>query len=270
MVAGARRSGHLLGTLRRPARAVLLGKYSPLLYLVAAWELAAAAGLVADDVLPSFSQVVAALGRLTISGDLPLHAASSIWREAAGFLLSVLFGATVGIAMARFRLLRDVCEPVLSLLFPLPKSALIPILIVWLGVGHLSKITVIFLGCILPVMVASFNGARGVDHHLIWSAQNMGTGQRKLLWKVIIPAALPDILSGTRLALAISFVLLVSSEMLAGNSGLGFLTFFLGEGGDFAGMFAAIFTLTLLGFFADRLYLAVMRRVLAWQADDQE
>ena len=87
---------------------------------------------------------------------------------------------------------------------------------------------------------------------------------------MIIPGALPDILSGTRLALAVSFVLLVSSEMLAGDTGLGYLTYFLSEAGDLAGMFAAIFTLTLIGFLADRLYLRIMRRVLIWQQEGQE
>ncbi|MBI2131978.1 MAG: ABC transporter permease [Candidatus Tectomicrobia bacterium] len=270
MVAGAGRSGHLISAWRAPARALFLGRYSPILYLVLAWEIVTASGVIPETVLPRFSEVMAAWGRLILSGDLHVHAASSVWREVAGFSLSVLFGTTVGIAMARFRLLRDLFEPLLRLLFPLPKSALIPILIVWLGIGHASKVAVIFLGCILPVIVSSFNGARGVDHHLVWSALTMGTGRRKLLWKVIIPAALPDILSGTRLALAVSFVLLVSSEMLAGNTGLGFLTYFLGEGGDFAGMFAAIFTLTLLGFVADRLYLRLMRRILIWQREGQE
>lgn len=270
MVAGAGRSGYLVGDWRRPIRALLMGKYSPLLYLVAAWELATATGLVPDMLLPRFTDVMAAWGRMMLSGELPEHALSSMWREAAGFSSSVVFGVTAGIAMARFRVIRDLFEPLLRFLFPLPKSALIPILIVWLGIGHLSKIAVIFLGCILPVIVSSFNGARGVERHLVWSALIMGTGQRKLLWRVIIPAALPDILSGTRLALAVSFVLLVGSEMLAGNTGLGYLTYFLSEGGDLAGMFAAIFTLTLLGFLADRLYLRFMRRILIWQQENAE
>ena len=270
MVAGAGRSGHLVGERRSPAQVLFLGKYSPLAYMIAAWELATAAGLIPELLLPRFSDVMAAWARMMLSGELPEHALSSIWREAAGFSSSVVFGITVGIAMARFRVLRDLFEPLLRLLFPLPKSALIPILIVWLGIGHLSKIAVIFLGCMLPVIVSSFNGARGVDRHLVWSALIMGTGKRKLLWRVIIPGALPDILSGTRLALAVSFVLLVGSEMLAGNTGLGFLTYFLSEAGDLAGMFAAIFTLTLLGFVADRLYLRLMRRILIWQREDQE
>ncbi|MFQ6111650.1 MAG: ABC transporter permease [Nitrospinota bacterium] len=211
--------------------------------------------------------MAAAWFRLLLSGDIPLHTAASLWREAMGFTLSVLVGTALGIAMARSRFMEDFFEPLVSLIYPLPKSALIPILIVWVGIGHLSKIAVIFLGCILPVVVSSFNGARGVDRFIIWSARNMGTSQRRLLWRVIIPAALPDILSGTRVALAISFVLLVSSEMLAANSGLGFLIFFLGEGGEYAGMFASIMTVTLLGFFADRLYLSFMRRVLVWREE---
>lgn len=268
---GARRSGYFPGKVegfRGRARGVLT-KYTPVLILCATWELLSRSGLVQETFLPSFTHVVRAWFGLLLSGELVKHAASSLWREATGFSLSVVFGTTVGIAMARYRLFQEFFEPLISLVFPLPKSALIPILVVWLGIGHLSKIAVIFLGCILPITVNSFNGARGTDKYLVWSALNMGTSRGKLFWKVILPAALPDILSGTRLALAVSFVLLVSSEMLAGDSGLGFLIFFLGEGGEYAEMFAAILTLTLLGFFADRIYLMLMRRVLAWHYTEE-
>lgn len=242
-------------------------KYSPVLILFILWEFLSVTRIIPETFLPSFSSVAGSWYRLLISGDIPLHTAASLWREAVGFALSVLVGTTLGIGMARSRSIDNFFDPLINLIYPIPKSALIPILIVWLGIGHLSKIAVIFLGCILPVVVSSFNGARGVDRFMIWSALNMGTGRRRLLWRVIIPAALPDILSGARTALAISFVLLVSSEMLASNLGLGFLIFFLGEGGDYAGMFATIMTVTLLGFFADRAYLYFMRRILKWREE---
>lgn len=266
MESSSGRSGYLPGKVagRWPRAQGVLVKYTPVLILCAAWETLSRSGVINETFLPSFTQVAEAWVGLFLSGELIVHGASSLWREATGFSLAVLFGVSVGIGMARYRPFKDFFEPLISIIFPLPKSALIPILIIWLGIGHLSKVAVIFLGCLLPITISSYNGARGTDKYLIWSAQNMGTGRRKLFWKIIFPAALPDILSGTRLALAVSFVLLVSSEMLAGNSGLGFLLFFLGEGGEYAGMFAAILTLTLLGFSADRLYLFIMRRVLAW------
>ncbi|MFP6888838.1 MAG: ABC transporter permease [Nitrospinota bacterium] len=266
MEAGAGRSDHIARALNGGWPRLRAGfvKYSPVLILCAIWQVLSLSGLVHKDLLPSFIEVVGAWFRLLLSGDLIVHSASSLWREATGFSLSVLFGTTTGIAMARYRPFREFFQPLISLLFPVPKSALIPILIVWLGIGHMSKIAVIFLACILPITVSSFNGARGADKFLIWSALNLGTSQGRLLWKVIIPSALPDMMSGIRLALAVSFVLLVSSEMLAGNSGIGFLIFYLGEGGDYSGMFAAIITLTLMGFLADRLYLKVMRRALVW------
>ncbi len=255
-----------MASLLRLLPAFLL-KHLPLAIVFGAWEILSATRIFPESLLPAFSQVVAAWLSLLLSGEILVHAVSSIWREAAGFGLSVIFGAAVGIGMARSRRLQEFAEPLITLIFPLPKSALIPVLIVWLGIGHTSKIAVIFLGCILPVVVSSFNGAKGVDRFVIWSARNMGTSGRKLLWRIIIPAALPDIMSGTRLALAISFILLVSSEMLASDSGLGFLIFFLGEGGDYAGMFASIMTVTLLGFFADRLYLIFMNWVLVWHGE---
>ncbi|MGW8258256.1 MAG: ABC transporter permease [Thermoguttaceae bacterium] len=147
----------------------------------------------------------------------------------------------------------------------MPKSALIPVMIMWLGLGMAAKIALIFLGCLLPIVVSAFNAAKGVDHVLIWSAQNAGADRGELLREIILPAAMPEILVGVRTALALSFVLLVSSEFLMARDGLGYLIAFLGEGGVYDAMFAAVLLVTALGFFADRLYLAFMQRMLVWR-----
>jgi len=150
-------------------------------------------------------------------------------------------------------------------LYPMPKSALIPVMMLWLGLGAASKIASIFLGCLLPVVLSAYNGARGVDRVLIWSALAAGASRRAVLWEVVLPAALPEILAGTRNALALSFILMVSAEFVIGQHGLGYLISFLGEGGAYDAMFAGVLTVAAVGFFADRVYLAVMRRALAWR-----
>ena len=153
----------------------------------------------------------------------------------------------------------------MRIIYPLPKSALIPLLILWFGIGHNSKIFAVFLGCLLPIIISSFNGTRGVQNQLVWSARSLGTGPTRILWKVYFAAALPEIMSGMRIALAMSYTLLISSEFLIARAGLGFLIQKIGEQGDYAGMFAGILIVALIGFGADRLFVHIMGRALRWQ-----
>jgi ABC-type nitrate/sulfonate/bicarbonate transport system permease component len=147
----------------------------------------------------------------------------------------------------------------------MPKSALIPVTVLWLGFGNGSKILLIFLGCMLPVTIGAFNGARSSEQALVWSARSMGANRLRMLWDVVVPSALPELLNGVRTALALSFILLVSSELIAAREGLGYLIGFLGASGTYDAMFAVVLTVALLGFVADRAYLVLMHRMLRWQ-----
>lgn len=239
--------------------------YAPIAILLALWEAASRLGAVSADLLPPVSAIAASWWDLVLDGDLARHAAASLLRTLAGLVLAVIVGLALGIGLAVSPLAERLLQPVLAFLYPLPKSALIPVLLVWLGFGHPAQIAIIFLGCLLPVLLSAFNGARGVDRVLIWSARSLGSSRAATLWNVVIPAALPDVLAGTRTALGLCFVLLVSSEMIGAREGMGFLIQFLGEGGNYAAMFAAVFTVIAFGFVADRLYLALTRRLLRWR-----
>jgi NitT/TauT family transport system permease protein len=239
--------------------------YLPIVILLASWEVITRLGLIDESIMPSLTGVVGFWWRFAAAGELWPHLAASLFRVVTGLTTSVLVGTACGILMAWSRGFRLALQPLVGLLFPLPKSALIPVLIIWLGFGHAALIGVIFLGCLLPVMLSAFNGATGVDRTLIWSAWSLGASQREIMRQVIVPAALPEILSGIRIALALSFVLLVGSEMLVARVGLGYLVSFLGESGNYDGMFAAVFTVAACGFVADRMYLAAMRRALRWR-----
>jgi ABC-type nitrate/sulfonate/bicarbonate transport system permease component len=155
--------------------------------------------------------------------------------------------------------------PLVELLYPMPKSALIPVTVLWLGFGDGSKILLIFLGCMLPVTLGAFNGARGADRVLIWSARSMGAGRVRVLRDVVLPSALPELLNGIRTALALAFILLVSSELIVAQQGLGYLIGFLGASGAYEGMFAVVLTVAMLGFVADRAYGVLVRRALQWR-----
>jgi ABC-type nitrate/sulfonate/bicarbonate transport system permease component len=243
----------------------VLFRYLPLLLIAVFWEIAARSGIVSELALPPLSTVLVAWWKMFISGELIVNGASSMYRTVAGLGLAIVVGVLLGIFMAWFKPINAVLAPIVEVFYPLPKSALIPVCAIWLGFGDGSKILLIFLGCMIPVTIGAYNGARGSDQALVWSARAMGASRMRTLLDVVAPSALPEILSGVRIALAISFVLLVSSELLVSRQGLGYMIGFLGDGGAYDAMFAAVLTVALLGFLADRGYQMVMRRALQWQ-----
>ena len=240
-------------------------RYFPLLILAMAWEVVARTGLVSTLALPPLSDVGAAWVELVKDGELLTNGAASLWRAGAGLALAVVIGAALGIFMAWWRPVNVLLGPLVEIFYPMPKSALIPVTVLWLGFGNGSKILLIFLGCMLPVTIGAFNGARSSEQALVWSARSMGANRLRMLWDVVVPSALPELLNGTRTALALSFILLVSSELIAAQQGLGHLIGFLGASGSYDAMFAVVLTVALLGFIADRAYLLLAHRMLRWQ-----
>ncbi len=245
-------------------RAALI-RYSPLLLLAVVWEAAPRLGLVDPDTLPPLSAVMRAWLRLLQDGDLAVNGLSSLQNLVAGLALGIVVGVALGIFMAWYRPIEILFNPLIRVLYPLPRSALIPVMILWFGLGAASKIAAVFLGCLLPVVIGAFNGARGVEQVLIWSALAAGAKRREVLWEVVLPAAMPEILAGIRNALALSFILLVAAELLIGQRGMGYLISSFGEGGAYDAMFAGVVTVSAVGFFADRLYLRLMGLALRWR-----
>ena len=240
-------------------------RYLPLVLLAVGWELAARVGLVSQLALPPLSQVVLAWVEMLRSGELLTNGAASLWRAGAGLALAIAVGAALGIAMAWWPPINAALGPLVEMFYPMPKSALIPVTVLWLGFGDGSKILLIFLGCMLPVTLGAFNGARGSDQALVWSARSMGASRLTMLWDVVVPSALPEMLNGIRTALALAFILLVSAELIVAREGFGYLIGYLGANGTYDAMFAVVLTVAFLGFAADRAYQALMQRLLAWR-----
>jgi len=238
-------------------------RYVPLLLLGLAWEATARLGLVSSYALPPLSHVLVAFAGLA-DGDLSVQTIHSLRRAASGLGLAIVIGITVGVLMAWYRPVRMLASPIVQFFYPLPKSALIPLMIMWLGIGDAPTIALIFIGCMLPIVISSFNAVRGVDHLLIWSARSLGARERQLLLEIVIPASLPEILNGIRTALALAFILMISSELIIGQNGIGHLIGLLGENGDYSGMFAGVVLVSMLGFIADRLYGVATKRALRW------
>ncbi|HTW50757.1 MAG TPA: ABC transporter permease [Stellaceae bacterium] len=240
-------------------------RYLPILLLAAAWEAITRVGLVPASALPPLDKVASAWYGLAAGGDLWTNGISSITRGAEGLALAVVFGSLIGLLMAWYKPVHVVANPIVQFFYPMPKSALIPVMVLWLGFGDASKVATIFVGCMLPVTLSAYNGARGTDEVLIWSARAMGASRFRVLWEVVLPSAYPELLSGIRTALALTFVLLVASELIVARSGFGYMIGWLGDGGAYDAMFAVVLTVAFLGFVADRLYLMLMGRILAWR-----
>jgi ABC-type nitrate/sulfonate/bicarbonate transport system permease component len=240
-------------------------RYLPLLILALIWEGVTRLGIVSALALPPLTKIAVAWVRLLKGGDLWTNTFASLYRGGMGLLIAVVVGGVVGVGMAWWRPVRTMLSPIVEIFYPLPKSALIPVTALWLGFGNSSKILLIFLGCMLPVTLGAFNGARGSEQELVWLSRSMGASKMRTLFDVVIPSALPELLNGVRTALATAFVLLVSAELIAAQSGLGYLIGFLGDGGNYDGMFAVVMMISLLGFAADRLYVLLMKRALQWR-----
>jgi ABC-type nitrate/sulfonate/bicarbonate transport system permease component len=240
-------------------------RYSPLLLLAILWGGSARLGLVSTTALPPLSDVIVSWVDMIKDGDLLRNGISSLYRAFAGLALAIIVGGTLGIVMAWWKPANVLLSPLVEVFYPLPKSALIPVTVIWLGFGDGSKILLIFLGCMLPVTVGAFNGARSSEQALVWSARSMGASRVRMLWDVVLPSAMPELLNGARTALALSFILLVSSELIVAQKGFGFLIGSFGANGSYDAMYAVVLTVAFLGFAADRVYLAITQRALAWR-----
>lgn len=241
-------------------------RYAPLLILALLWEAVTRLGLVSRELLPPFSVVLITLGHMLADGSLIANAVPSLLRGAAGLLLAIVVGFAIGAGMALRPRVRAILGPLVQAFYPLPKTALVPLVMVWFGLGSTAKIVLIFLGCLLPVILGTYNGLRGIDRVLVWSARSLGASRRAVLLEVQLPAAMPQILTGLRTATAFAFLLMVASELIIANNGLGYLIGSLGDDGAYPAMFAAILTITALGFLADRGFAALSARLLRWRA----
>ncbi|MBL8663647.1 MAG: ABC transporter permease [Candidatus Odyssella sp.] len=252
----------------RPAWRALLRLrrgYSVLLVL-AAWETASRAGAVNTFLLPPASEVLVNLWNLATEGRLLFHLAESLLRVAAGLGLAVAAGIPLGLWKARSRLADAVLDPVMAFWFPVPKVGLIPLALLFFGFAHGSKIALVFADALLPLVVATYHGALHTDRRLIWSARAMGDSERRILWRVVLPAALPQIFTGLRLAVTVSLLVVFLAEMVASSSGLGHVMIYALRTLETKDVFSALVTISLIAFLADWLVIQARRRVLVWHA----
>jgi ABC-type nitrate/sulfonate/bicarbonate transport system permease component len=237
----------------------------PVLLLVA-WQVLATLGWL-PGFLASPLVIVEQFATLLFTGELLVHARDSLWRSLAGFALAAAFGAGLGLLAGVSRRVGGFFDPLISLTYPVPKIALLPILIVWFGISDTSKILVIMISCFYPCFIAALYGVRATEQGWVWAAQNMGASPAQIFFKVIVPAAAPQIFTGLRVALALAFILMFSSEMIGSSNrtGLGYVILSADAAGRFDRVYAAVAAIALLGFASDRLLLWLRDRLLVGQ-----
>ena len=236
--------------------------YSVFLVLIA-WELLA---LVINDslFLPRLSAVLGALLNLASAGQLFEDIRVSLARVLGGFVVAMTLGVPLGILMGRFRQWDNFWGLLISFTNPIPKIGLVPLFVLWLGIGETSKIAVVAAGAFFPVLINTYSGVRSVNPIWIWRAQTLGPTQTEILYKVVLPAALPSIFVGARLAMALAWVILIAAEMVAARSGLGFRILFGQQMFQTDVVFAGLLTISLFGFVFDRLLQALSQRTCGW------
>lgn len=257
-------TGPLQGVLEATVR------WFPLVILLGLWELASG-WVVGAQVLPPPSVVLVRLSGMLVASVWPLRLGSvigdlviSLYRVVWGLGLSIAVGVLLGLGMGRSDSVENFFEVFLAMLYPVPKTALVPLAILWLGRGTETAVLIIFLACLLPIILNSYNAARQVDRSLIWSAQMMGTSDRDLLWKVVIPDAIPDIITGIRQAIPIAFIALTGAELIGASEGMGAIILEAGQLGTYPRMFGAIVLISSVSYGALRGFAKLEERVIVW------
>ena len=236
-----------------------------LLGLVALWQLGAWAGLIPTLFLPAPAAIGVELWQLTVSGELWRHLSASLLRLAIGWALGTVFGVGMGLAVGLWSQWRSPGMAVVSALFPVPKIALVPLFIIWFGIGEGSKIATLGFGVFFPTVIATAGGVDNVPRSMIRMAQSFGLSTRAILWKIVLPGALPAILSGFRVTTSIAIVLLVAAEMIGAERGIGAFVLSAGNLYDTDALMAGIVVLSLMGLTMAWVIGLLERLLLAWR-----
>jgi ABC-type nitrate/sulfonate/bicarbonate transport system permease component len=251
--------------LRAAARA--LASWAVIIVLLLAWEGVARSGFVTAYMLPPLTDVIARIVHDAADANLAENVALTLYRALTGFAIAAVGGIALGLAMSRNGGVRWFFDPLISVGFPMPKIAFLPIIVLWLGFYDVSKISMVVFDAIFPVVTATLAGLAGVERELIWSARNLGAREREMLWQVMVPAALPQIMTGLQVALPIALIVAVVAEMKMGGYGVGGSMITASRFADSRGVFAGIVEIAVIGYALVKGMALLRRRLLAWHAE---
>jgi ABC-type nitrate/sulfonate/bicarbonate transport system permease component len=233
--------------------------------VILAWQAASSARLIDPLFLPPPTQIAKALEEMTLSGELFRHLGASLVRIGTGWLIGTVGGIVLGGLIGLSWIGRSTGLPFISALFPVPKIALLPLLILWLGIGETSKIAVIAFGVFFPMAVSTYAGVDNVQRNLIRMAQSFNVPFPAIILNVVIPAVLPSILSGFRISASIALILVVSAEMIGANTGIGALLLTSGNLMQTDQLMAGLVAISILGLLIGALISWLERTLLAWR-----
>ncbi len=235
--------------------------------LMLIWEGFAKSGILTPFLLPSLETIFSRVIADVANGSFFVKAAFTLYRALAGFTLAALAAVTIGILMSRRSLMRWFFDPIISVGFPMPKVAFLPIFLLWFGAYDTSKILLIAFAAFFAIAANTIAGTQGVERHLIWSAQSLGAPERRIVWSVILPGALPQILTGFQIALPLALIVCIVAEMLMGGVGLGGSMIYAQRFADSPGVFAGIVEIGIVGTAAIYSLRMLRRRLLAWHVE---
>lgn len=244
-----------------------IGVVGPVVFavLIGLWEAASRLGLISPLVLPAPSEAASAFWDLVETGRLWLHLSASLQRLVVGWTLGTLVGVAAGFAIGLFSLARAGLMPVVSALFPIPKIALLPLFIIWFGIGEGSKVATLFFGTFFPTVIATYSGVDAVDRTLIRMGQSFGLSWWSIVRKIVLPGALPAILSGFRISASIAIILLVAAEMIGAEFGIGAYVLLAGNLMATDQLIAGVAMLSVLGLTVGFLISRAERLLLRWR-----
>jgi NitT/TauT family transport system permease protein len=244
-------------------RSSTLLKIAGLLALLAGWELFSLASN--NRLTPGLGRIFTKLLDMLADGDLERDGGVTLADGLSGLAIAFVVGAALGFLAAREWILDAALRPLISLGYPVPKLALYPIVILLLGFGGGSKVAQVALECFFPIFVNSYAGARSVDRNMIWLARNTGASRARVIRDIIVPTALPSVLTGLRVALPIMLIVMTVTELIGDSQGLGYLIARSASLFDSASAFAIVVTLGAIGFVGDRLIVALRQRIVFWE-----
>lgn len=245
--------------------ATLVRRAAPVLAcigLLAVWQVASIA--LKNDSFPTAIEAIRAIPDILGDKESLINILASLRRMALGFGVAVLVSIPLGLLMGRSRSVAAFFNPLLMVIYPVPKAALMPIIMLWLGVGDVTKTLVIFLGVSLPVIYHSFEGAKAVEEKMLWSGAAMGLSPAQRLVRIVLPAALPEILTGCRTGLVLALITMITSEMIARQSGAGNILFNALDMGQYDTVFAMIIIVGAMGICFDAIFEKVRARLVRW------
>lgn len=237
-----------------------------ILLLLALWQFSALY-VMDTPTWPPVTRIFQAWVSDVLDGTLITNLLATFWRQMLGYWLAVVLGIGVGLAMGYFRVAYNLLEPLIEVFRPIPGPAYLPVLVLFVGIGDEMKVVLILVASLFPILLNTYSGVRAIDPVQFDTARTLGLTTSQTLREIVLPAALPQILTGMRISLAISLILAILSEMIVSNDGLGYFTLLAERTFKVPDMYAGIFTLAMFGYALNRLFLFGEARLIRWHQE---